>query len=561
MLQRMIQLRVLDDHIAAPQRVAGYEGEHMATRLVFVLPDCWKDAAYSYIIKFKVQGQPYYSEILQYPIQFDIPQTLTKEGDLFLQLKAYQGERLIRQTEVKTFQILPSICGEFTEAEDRLSGLLDEAAAKYIEAAYNPPYIGSNGNWFRYDLAQKKYVDMAKPSRGEKGDRGEPGPAGPQGLTGIQGPKGDTGAKGDQGPQGPEGPRGLQGIQGLAGSKGDKGDRGEQGPVGDPGPQGVQGPAGPKGDQGEKGDVGPQGIQGPVGPQGVKGERGEPGPPGPTGLKGEPGDPYDDTQLQESIMDLQPYADNQLIGYAEGREVLISDAAPETFLESAIIRGQSMVDEAATSLAPLSPQSINISGSDGLNQNQTNLPKGLELYSTPNNQYYDTYDAISGVLTRNCTVFKLMYGWIYGYSAAAATVTWITDPLYQPGKLYYIVRADSVTSSNTVDWQGKIQILLQKSDLGVTADDTAATALQKVKAYWGDAYAVLPLKTPTVQQYQGVNIKIPAVECAVVCNNAYMDVTYCRDMNTAYLDLLEYTTGLEARIAQLEISTGGGGTL
>lgn len=55
------------------------------------------------------------------------------------------------------------------EADNKLAGLLDEAAAKYIEAAYNPPVIGSNGNWFRYDLDKKAYVDMETPARGEKG--------------------------------------------------------------------------------------------------------------------------------------------------------------------------------------------------------------------------------------------------------------------------------------------------------------------------------------------------------------------------------------------------------
>lgn len=552
-MEREIILTVNDDELIASQSFGGYEGEHQATILKIEIPQSWNSAVYNYMLKLEAGGETYYTELLRPPLRFAIPQAVMLEGTLYVQLKAYKGSLLIRESGICPLKIKKSL-NPAVEVEGKLIGLLDEATAKYIEAAYNPPYIGNNGNWFRYDLSERKYVDMAKPSRGEKGEKGEIGPPGPQGLTGIQGPRGEqgaTGPKGEPGPQGAEGPRGLQGIQGLTGPKGDKGDRGIQGPAGEQGPQGMQGPVGPKGDPGEKGSVGPQGIQGPIGPQGVKGDQGVTGPQGPAGPKGDPGDSYDDTQLRESIMVMQPYADNQIIGYAEGVEVQISDAAPGTFLESAVIRGQSIIDEAAGTVVPLSPQAINISGSDGTIENHAGLPQDLQLYNTPNDQYYDTYDAVSGILTRNCTVFAMSGGFIYGYNQASETIVWITDPLFRASKSYYLIKGGIVTSS-TVDWQGKIQIVIPKTDAGITSTDTSAQARAKMIAYWGGAYAILPAKTPATEQYEGVNLKIPAKECVVVCNNAYMDVTYCRDINTAWKKLTDYATDLQQRIASLE---------
>ena len=108
------------------------------------------------------------------------------------------------------------------------------ALSKYRDAAEMEanidnaaPYIGENGNWFRWNVAQRAYEDTGSPARGEKGERGE------------QGPQGSEGEQGETGPQGPQGVPGPKGESGEAGPKGEKGDRGE------PGPQG------PKGDTGD----------------------------------------------------------------------------------------------------------------------------------------------------------------------------------------------------------------------------------------------------------------------------------------------------------------------
>jgi len=107
------------------------------------------------------------------------------------------------------------------------------ALSKYQDAAEMEanidnaaPYVGENGNWFRWNAAAKAFEDTGVPARGPKGEKGNTGARGPQGV------QGETGS---QGPQGEIGPQGVQGERGPQGAKGDRGDTGKQGPKGDKG--------------------------------------------------------------------------------------------------------------------------------------------------------------------------------------------------------------------------------------------------------------------------------------------------------------------------------------
>nr|DAL84768.1 MAG TPA: collagen triple helix repeat protein [Caudoviricetes sp.] len=181
------------------------------------------------------------------------------------------------------------------------------------------------------------------------------------------------------------------------------------------------------------------------------------------------------------------------------------------------------------------------------------IPPEVLLYATPNAEYQDTYDAASGLMTNRCSLLRMTSGWIYAYSTAADTVTWITNPYYQPSKRYYYVHNGRVTDTGTTDWQGKISMVISKSDAGITADDTAATATQKIKTYFGDAYAILPLKTPATEQLAAAPVTLPAGNVTITAAEGDIDVTYCKDIDAAYTDMVRYTTELEARIAQLEL--------
>lgn len=126
------------------------------------------------------------------------------------------------------------------------------AAGATAEAAVSKlPYVGENGNWWRWDGSAEAFVDTgtsARGTKGEKGDTGATGPAGPKGETGAQGEKGEVGPAGQTGPAGPTGATGATGPAGPAGPQGPKGDTGAQGPAGETGPRGPQGPAGKDGE-------------------------------------------------------------------------------------------------------------------------------------------------------------------------------------------------------------------------------------------------------------------------------------------------------------------------
>ena len=109
------------------------------------------------------------------------------------------------------------------EAEDLIADLnetsveLDKAVEDANHVVEKLPYIGENGNWYRWNEEAGAFVDSGSPSRGEQGIQGETGPTGPQGERGIQG---ETG---------PQGPQGIQGVQGETGPQGEQGPAGKDG--------------------------------------------------------------------------------------------------------------------------------------------------------------------------------------------------------------------------------------------------------------------------------------------------------------------------------------------
>lgn len=172
-----------------------------------------------------------------------------------------------------------------------------EAADRAENAAVRQPIVGSNGNWWTWDLDAGAYADTGIYSGGDAPYIGANGNwYVRQTDTGVAatGPKGDKGDTGERGPQGETGPQGPQGIQGETGPQGEQGPQGETGPIGprgETGPRGEIGLTGPRGEKGDKGDTGPQGETGPQGPQGETGPKGEQGPQGETGPQGPKGDP------------------------------------------------------------------------------------------------------------------------------------------------------------------------------------------------------------------------------------------------------------------------------
>lgn len=203
------------------------------------------------------------------------------------ELRYYVGETLAK-SETWMTKVFPALGPAAETPPDPYQSWVDqvlqagaaaaEAAEKAENAAVRQPIVGSNGNWWTWDLDTGSYVDTGiysggdAPYIGENGNwyvgqtdtgvaaTGPTGPVGPEGPAGTTGPAGPHGPQGEPGPQGPEGPTGPTGATGPKGPKGDKGDQGEKGDTG------AQGPKGDKGDTGERGPIGETGAQGPAGP-------------------------------------------------------------------------------------------------------------------------------------------------------------------------------------------------------------------------------------------------------------------------------------------------------
>ena len=180
------------------------------------------------------------------------------------------------------------------------------------------------------------------------------------------------------------------------------------------------------------------------------------------------------------------------------------------------------------------------------------LPEEITLYSTPQNEYRDTYDILTGLKTENCAVVPMSTGWLYDFSEQSENVVWITATVSPENKNYYYYHNGTVTDTAVTDWQGKIQIEFSKAELGIASSDTEARAREKVLSYFGDAFAVVPLKTPQIQQYGPVSIRLPDGECVYSCNMGELSLIYERDQDAAFQELLAYADSLEARITQLE---------
>lgn len=248
------------------------------------------------------------------------------------------------------------------------------------------------------------------------------------------------------------------------------------------------------------------------------------------------------TELEQLRSEIAPYLRNQFVGQASGETPVIEDGAEGTFLRAAVLKGKTTViageDGKADIVMPSAPESFVMEKTRTPGSSiPYALPGGLQMYSTPNNEYRDSYDVITGTFTKACGTIQLKYGWPFEYSQEAQTVTWIKTGDYIPFKNYYLVLNGKVSADKKTDWQGKIELKLSKAEFGITAEDTVDTAKSKIVAYFGDSYAILPLLTPETTAYTAQQIPLPNESATFHAQRCDTEVTYARDMNAVYREL------------------------
>lgn len=250
---------VIENAYALEEIKLGRRGENQARKVVFDVLGKWREGygegVASLIVQRNGDAQPY-------------PVTLTEEdgalvwlvssvdtavaGEGVAELRYTVGDTIVKSQIYKT-HVRETLEDSGEAPPEAYQSWVDKvlAAGATAEAAVSKlPYVGENGNWWRWDGSAEAFVDTgtsARGTKGEKGDTGATGPAGPKGETGAQGEKGETGPAGQTGPTGPTGATGATGPAGPAGPQGPKGDTGAQGPTGETGPRGPQGPAGKDG--------------------------------------------------------------------------------------------------------------------------------------------------------------------------------------------------------------------------------------------------------------------------------------------------------------------------
>lgn len=250
---------VIENAYALEEIKLGRRGENQARKVVFDVLGKWHEGygegVASLIVQRNGDAQPY-------------PVTLTEEDGVLVWLvssvdTAVAGEgaaelrytvgNIVVKSQIYKTRVRETLEDSGETPPPAYQSWVDKvlAAGATAEAAVSKlPYVGENGNWWRWDGSAEAFVDTgtsARGTKGEKGDVGATGPAGPKGETGAQGEKGEPGPAGQTGPAGPTGATGATGPTGPAGPQGPKGDTGTQGPTGETGPRGPQGPAGKDG--------------------------------------------------------------------------------------------------------------------------------------------------------------------------------------------------------------------------------------------------------------------------------------------------------------------------
>lgn len=132
------QITITADNIS--NHFAGYAREHLATRIIYNLPDDCIDDGYTYKLALECADSNTYYALLDSTLTFDLPQSCMIAGQLQCQLSVINGDTLIHKTPVVTLTIAQSI-EPTQEIDDKYVGLLDSALNDFNIAVANVPDV------------------------------------------------------------------------------------------------------------------------------------------------------------------------------------------------------------------------------------------------------------------------------------------------------------------------------------------------------------------------------------------------------------------------------------
>lgn len=181
----MKRIVVIDVHKECADHTyfAGYENEHLATKLSFDVPIGFIGDGYTYEIAFENSEGMFFANASSAPVEFLLPQGLMKKGVLVCQLTILVGKQAVYKTSKIPLKIFASLKPS-KEVSDKYQGLIDDAIARFNAsqiAIKNLPQISEAGFWQLYNLEAGRYEETTVYARGNKGDKGDRGNIGEAG--------------------------------------------------------------------------------------------------------------------------------------------------------------------------------------------------------------------------------------------------------------------------------------------------------------------------------------------------------------------------------------------
>lgn len=227
----MIRIEISGNDIWQSAKNCGVSGEGNSTELLITFSDDWSEYAKK-VVFFDARGENPVAVLLtganektegEYLIKIPA-EPLKYEGDIEYVIdgsiegarkKSVGGKLRVRYAPESETEDIPE------EVARTVAEQLQGEAQRIENMAVNAvPYIGENGNWFKYDAELKEYIDTGVCAVGPEGEKGDKGDTGPKGEKGEKGDKGDAGAKGETGDKGGKGDKGEPGADGYTPQRG-----------------------------------------------------------------------------------------------------------------------------------------------------------------------------------------------------------------------------------------------------------------------------------------------------------------------------------------------------
>lgn len=134
------------------------------------------DGAFTLAVKIVGEGYTHTVRMVDGYIRRTDTGSYVATDEMIVSLDSMKG---LAATMAETNEQAKTLMNELKDAADDANQAVEEAN----RVAEKLPYIGDNGNWYKWDDEAGAFVDSGSPSRGDKGDKGDTGSKGDTGTS------------------------------------------------------------------------------------------------------------------------------------------------------------------------------------------------------------------------------------------------------------------------------------------------------------------------------------------------------------------------------------------